>query len=100
MLRAQLLFAIAEYGDAVDDYERILSLTTGLNMTRRAYEGLIRAEARREKIQRLVKHMKDSKMTTLELAALAEQDDALQRAMRHKRVQTFLAKRREEERPK
>jgi len=88
--RASLLFAIGEYAEAADDYEKILEHSDGLALTRRAYVGLIRAESHRHKIQQLVRHMKASGMTAAEFEEIARDDEAVAEAMLHDRVQSFL----------
>ncbi|MCB9877191.1 MAG: hypothetical protein H6835_06260 [Planctomycetes bacterium] len=98
--RASLLFEIGEYADAIDDYEKILEFTEGIAMTRRAYEGLIRSEARRHKIQNLVKQLKASGMTVREIEQLGEGDEAVQTALGHDRVRSFLRQLAKEQAPK
>lgn len=88
--RAHLLFAIGDYDDAVDDYEKIIENTEGAAMTRRAYRGILFAEARRERMQALVKAMKESGMDLTELLALAAEDEPLQQALEHPRVASYL----------
>lgn len=88
--RASLLFETGEFGEAADDYEKILEFSDGLAMTRRAYVGLIRAESHRRKIQQLVRHMKASGMTVAEFEQIAAEDAAVAEAMQHDRVQTYL----------
>jgi hypothetical protein len=89
--RASLLFAIEEYGDAIDDFEQVLDHTEGMAMTRRAYVGLIRAEARRRgRDQNLLRHMKASNMTVAEFNDLAAADPAVKAAFDRDRVRSFL----------
>ena len=88
--RASLLFAIDDFSGALNDYEKILDYSEGAAMTRRAYVGLLKCEARRNKIQNMVKGMKASGMTQEEFDALAEQDEAFREAMDHDRTKTFL----------
>ncbi len=89
--RASLLFEIGEYGDAIDDYRKILEYTEGIAMTRRAYVGLIKSEARRRKIQNMIKYLRDSEMTVLEIQLLGEEDEAVRSALEHDRTRKFLA---------
>ena len=98
--RASLLFAIDEFSDAIDDYEKILDHTRGAAMTRRAYVGLIKCEARRGKIQSLVKHMESSAMSPEEFDRLAKEDEPFREAMQHDRVQRFLKQLRRDRAPK
>ena len=88
--RASLLFAIGDFGDAIDDYEKILDYTEGAAMTRRAYIGLLQCEARRKKTQNLLKYMKASAMSPLEFKILADQDEPFREAIKNDRVRTFL----------
>lgn len=88
--RAGLLFETGEFGDAVDDYEKTLEFADGAAMARRAYYGLIKSDARRRKIQNVVKHMKASRMSVGEFEELAEQDEPFREAMKHDRVQSYL----------
>lgn len=98
--RANLAFAIEEYGDALLDYEKILEFSDGLAMTRRAYLGLIRCEAHRKKWQNLTKLMKSSLMTVAELEAMSQDDPAMQEALAHEKVRTFLQALAKEQAPK
>ena len=59
-------------------------------MARRAYYGLIKSDARRRKIQNVVKHMKASRMSVGEFEELAAQDEPFREAMKHDRVQSYL----------
>lgn len=98
--RARLLFAIDEFADAADDYEKIIDYAEGAAMTRRAYQGLLKSEARRRKIQNVVKHMKASGMSPDEFDRLAAQDAPFREAMEHDRVQAFLRQLRRSRAPK
>lgn len=98
--RARLLFAIEEYEDASDDYEKIIDFAEGAAMARRAYQGLLQSEARRRKIQNVVKHMKASGMTPEDFDRLAAQDAPFREAMEHDRVQSFLRQLRRSRAPK
>ena len=103
--RARLLFAIAEFGDAAEDYEKIIDYAEGAAMTRRAYYGLLKSEARRNKnqsskIQSIVKHMKSSGMSPAEFERLASQDEPFREALEHDRSQAFLKQLRKSRAPK
>ena len=98
--RARLLFAIGEFGDAADDYEKIVDYAEGAAMTRRAYQGLLKSEARRSKIQNVVKHMRGSGMSPEEFVRLAAEDEPFREAMKHDRVQAFLKQLRKSRAPK
>ena len=98
--RASLQFAIGDYSNAVSDYVKILDYSEGAAMTRRAYLGLLKGEARRNKIQNLVKYMKSSGMSPEEFVSLAEQDESFRAAMSHERIRTFLRQLAKERAPK
>jgi len=98
--RARLLFAIEDFEDASDDYESIIDYAEGTAMTRRAYQGLLKSEARRSKIQNVVKFMRASKMTPEDFERLAAQDAPFREAMEHDRVQSFLRQLRRSRAPK
>jgi HEAT repeat protein len=98
--RANLSFAIEEFGDAAADYEKILEFSDGLAMTRRAYIGLIRSEAHRKKVQNLIKAMKASGMTTAEIEAVGVDDQAVQDSLGLDKVRSFLQALAKEQAPK
>lgn len=98
--RASLLFAIGEFSQAHNDYEKILDYSEGAAMTRRAFEGLLKCEARRSRIQTMVKHMKASGMTPEDFQNLAASDEPFAKAMRHDRARSFLRQLIKDRRPK
>ena len=98
--RARLLFAIGSFDDAANDYEKIIDYAEGAAMTRRAYQGLLKSEARRRKIQNVVKHMRSSGMSPEEFVELAAEDEPFRQAMTHDRVQAFLKQLRKSRAPK
>lgn len=98
--RASLLFAIGDFPQAHSDYQKILDYSEGAAMTRRAYEGLIRCEARRKKIQSMVRQMKSSGMTPEDFESLAAIDPPFARVMTHDRVKSFLRQLIKDRRPK
>ncbi|HEB52547.1 MAG TPA: hypothetical protein ENI87_04745 [bacterium] len=89
-VRASLMFAIGDFAEAADDYEKTIEYADGAAMARRAYEGLLQCDARRRKIQNMVKHMKASGMTRSDFDRLAARDEPFRTAMAHDRVQAFL----------
>lgn len=89
-LRANLYFAIGEYGDATADYAQVLENQSGQAMTRRAYVGLIRCEAHRRKTSSALKHMKAAGMTAAELTALGRDDEAVRILLEQDKVRSFL----------
>lgn len=98
--RANLLFAIEDYPDAADDYEKIIEYSGGVAMTRRAYIGLIRCEAHRRRWTQLTRAMKSSGMTAPEIEALALDDDVMKTALAQDRVQAALRQIRKAQEPK
>ncbi|MCR9248387.1 MAG: hypothetical protein NXI31_25440 [bacterium] len=98
--RASLLFAIGDYSDAADDYEKIIEYSGGVSLTRFAYVGLIRCEAHRRRWSQLTKAMRNSGMTVAELEALGLDDPVMQTALQHDRVKSALKKLRKAQAPK
>ncbi|MCC7396085.1 MAG: hypothetical protein IT455_03360 [Planctomycetes bacterium] len=98
--RANLLQATEEYAEAIADYEKILELNEGPAITRRAYVGLIRCEARRHKQANVLKNMRASGMTVQELEALGNDDPVLQELLQQEKVQAFLRVLAKEQQPK
>ncbi|MBL8749262.1 MAG: hypothetical protein JNK78_08880 [Planctomycetes bacterium] len=89
--RANLAFAIEEYGDAIADFEKVLEFSDGgLAMTRRAYVGMIRAEIRRKKVANATKAMKASGMTAPEIEAIGLEDPVVQEALQQDKIRSFL----------
>lgn len=88
--RASLSFAIEDYGDAIDNYEKILEFTDGMAMSRRAYTGLIKCEAHRKKVSNLVKVMKSSGFSVPEIEAIGLEDAAVQELLQNDKVRSFL----------
>ncbi len=98
--RANLLFAIGDFSEAADDYEKIIEYSGGVSMTRMAYIGLMRCEAHRGRHRDLVKVIRDSGFTVAEIEALAIDDEVMREALEHDRVKRALDKIREERAPK
>ena len=88
--RANLAFAIEEYGDAIADYEKILEFTEGNAMTRRAHIGLIRSEIRRKKPTSAMKVMRASSMTAPEIEAIGVEDPVVAEALQQEKMRAFL----------
>lgn len=88
--RANLSFAIEEFGDAAADYAKALEFSDGPAMTRRAYGGLIRCEAHRGRWTSLIKQMKSANLTVGEIDSLAAEDPAVRDALQHDKVRAFL----------
>jgi hypothetical protein len=99
-LRANMAFAIEEYGDAADDYEKIIEFNDGPAMVHRAYVGLIRCEAHRRKLSNLTKAMKNSGLPVAEIEALGEDDPVVRDALQHDKVRSFLRALAKEQEPK
>lgn len=99
--RASLLFAIDDFNHAYNDFQKILDYSEGAAMTRRAYEGLLKCEARRpNKVQSMIKHMKASGMTPEEFQSLAATDAPFHKAMGHDRTKSFIRQLIKDRRPK
>ncbi|MBL8730573.1 MAG: hypothetical protein JNM25_19300 [Planctomycetes bacterium] len=98
--RANLSFAIEDYSDAIGDYERIIEFTEGPAMTRRAYVGIIRSEARRKKVSSMIKQMRASGMTVAELEAIGFEDAVVRETLQQDKVHTFLQQLAKEQAPK
>jgi HEAT repeat protein len=98
--RASLLFAIGDFSHAHNDFQKILDYSEGAAMTRRAYEGLLKCEARRNKVQSMIKHMTASGMTPEEFQSLAATDAPFHRAMGHDRTKSFIRQLIKDRRPK
>lgn len=98
--RANLLFAIEEYGDAIADYEKTLEFQDGMAMARRAFIGQMKCEARRKKYQNLTKLMKQSGLTVSEIEAIGHDDPVFQETLQKDNVRTFLTALAKEQAPK
>ena len=98
--RANLAFAIEDYGDAIADYEKIVEYTEGPAMTRRAYTGIIRSEARRKKTANVIKAMRSSGMTPAEIEAIGVEDAVVRETLQQEKVRSFLQQLQKELAPK
>lgn len=98
--RANLAFAIEDYNDAIADYEKIIEYTDGPSMTRRAYVGIIRSEARRKKINNMIKQMRSSGMTVAELEAIGFEDAVVRETLQQDKVRSFLQQLAKDQEPK
>ncbi len=98
--RANLEFAVEEYADALADFEKALEFSDGMAMTRRAYVGQMRCEARRKKVQNLTRLMKSSGLTVAEIEAIGQEDAVLQEALQQDKVRAFLQALAKEQAPK
>lgn len=98
--RANLAFAIEEYGDAIADFEKILEFSDGLAMTRRAYIGLIRAELRRKKPANAMKLMRSSNMSVAEIEAIGYEDPVVLEGLQQEKMRAFLQTLAKEQAPK
>ncbi|MCA8953431.1 MAG: hypothetical protein KDE27_28215 [Planctomycetes bacterium] len=88
--RANLLFATGDYAEAADDYEKIIEYSGGISMTRLAYMGLIRCEANRRRWSQLARVIKNSPLNAGEIEAMAYDDEVLQEAFAHDRVESAI----------
>lgn len=98
--RANLNFAIEEYGDAFADYESMREFSDGMTMTRLAFVGLMRCEARRKKVPNLLKLMKASGMLVAEIEAIGYEDPVFHETLQQERVRSFLTGLAKEQAPK
>ncbi len=98
--RANLLFAIEEYGEAFDDYEKALEFQDGMAMTRRAFIGQMKCEARRKKYTNLTKLMKQSGLTVAEIEAIGQDDPSFHETLQHDKVRPFLINLAKEQAPR
>jgi tetratricopeptide (TPR) repeat protein len=89
-LRANLFFAIENYKEAVDDYERVVEYTLSTSLQRKARKMLVRCEAHRRRWSQVVKHAKDGDLTATEMQELAAQDAAVQEALQKDNVRAWL----------
>jgi len=98
--RASLLFAIDEFADASDDYEKIIEYSRSTAMTRRAYIGLARCEAYRRRTGALIRTLRNSGMTPAEIKALASGDKRLRECLDSDKGRSFLRALTREQAPK
>ncbi len=98
--RANLSFAIEDYGDAIADYEKIIEFTEGPAMTRRAWVGIIKSEARRKKVNNMIKQMRSSGMTAAELEAIGFEDAVVRETLLQDKVRSFLQQLAKDQAPK
>lgn len=99
-LRANLLYATEDFGDAFADYEKMLEFTEGLSMSRRAHVGMIRCQVHRKRWVDATKQMKASGMTVAEIEALAYGDPWMEEALAQERIRSFLQALAKEQTPK
>jgi hypothetical protein len=97
--RANLFMAIDRHADAIADFNMIIENTDGLAMTRRAYLGLIKCEARRRKVDNFTKVMRASGMLVAEIEAIGIDDPVVQEMLQHDKVRKDLQKLAKEQAP-
>jgi tetratricopeptide (TPR) repeat protein len=99
--RGQLALAIEDYPEAIEHFEKALEFTDGNAMTRKAFEGMMRSQARRKnKTSELTKLMRDSGFTVAEIEAIGERDPQFAAALQQERVRSFLQQLAKEQAPK
>jgi hypothetical protein len=98
--RGNLNFATEDYAEAFTDFERVLEFQDGLAMTRRAYVGMMRCEARRKRTVNLVKLMRASGMTVAEIEAIGADDAEFAETLKQDRVRKELQALAKEQTPK
>src|SRR5262249_28902483 len=95
--RANLFLAIENYTSAAEDLEKVLDLGGQNSLTtRRAHLSLARCEAHRKGWTKVLEHLKEAGPTWDELAALAQDDPALQEALQSDKVRPFAQSLREQ----
>jgi len=98
--RANLFMAVERFADAIADFNMIIDNTDGLAMTRRAYLGMIKCEARRKKVDNFTKAMRASGMLVAEIEAIGIDDPAVQEMLQHDKVRKDLQKLAKEQAPR
>jgi hypothetical protein len=99
--RGNLLFGIEEYADAFADFEKTLEHSDGTAMTRRAYVGMMKCEARRKKlVPNLTKLMKASTFTVAEIEAIGADEPWFAETLQNDKVKAFLQNLAKEQTPK
>ena len=89
--RGNLLLGTEEYAEALADFEKMLENSSNEGaMSRRAYTGMMRCEARRKRIANLTKLMKASAMSIAEIEAIGAEDPVFQETLQQDKVRTFL----------
>jgi hypothetical protein len=88
--RANLFLAIENYTAAADDLEKVLELSQNSLTTRRAHLSLARCEAHRKGWTKVLDNLREAGPTWDELAALAQEDPALQEALQTDKIRPFV----------
>ncbi len=88
--RANLQLATEDYADAYDDYEKALEFSDNAAMTRKAYVGMMRCEARRKKTQNLTRLMQRSGFSVADIEAIGYEDAVFAETLQHEKVKSFL----------
>jgi hypothetical protein len=99
-LLANLQFAMDDYGEAFNNYEKALQFQDGFAMARKAYIGEMRCEARRKKFQSLTKLMKLSGLTVAEIEQIGHDDPVFADTLQKDVVRNFLVNLAKEQAPK
>jgi hypothetical protein len=98
--RANLSFATEDYAEAFADFEKVLEFQDGMAMTRRAYVGMMRCDARRKRTANLLKLMRASGLTTAEIEAIGADDPEFAETLKQDRVRQTLQALAREQAPK
>jgi tetratricopeptide (TPR) repeat protein len=88
--RANLHFAMGEYRDAAEDFDKVLDLTNSLMLQRKIRRELVRCEAHRNRWDRALKHLKESGMSFDDVQALGREDEAVQEALQRPSIRSWL----------
>lgn len=98
--RAALFFGTEDYSESFGDYERMLENTDGPSMSRRAFIGLMKCEARRKKIQNLMKLMKQSGLPVDEIERIGLDDPVFTEVLQQDKVKAYVQQLAKEQAPR
>lgn len=90
--RADLAFGTEEYTDAFADYERMLAESDGPAMSRRAYIGLMKCEARRKKYDKLMALMAVSGLAVEDIERIGLDDPVFAETLQVDKVKARMQK--------
>jgi hypothetical protein len=98
--RADLAYGTDDYTDAFNDFERMLDETDGPAMSRRAYIGLMKCEARRKKIENLKKLMHKSGLAVEDIERIGLDDPVFAETLQQDKVKAHLQQIAKEQAPR
>lgn len=88
--RANLHFAVGDYREAADDFDKVLDLSNSPLLQRKMRRELVRCEARRARWDRMLRQLKDSNLSYDEVMELARADEAVQDGLQRPSVRSWL----------